>query len=387
MDVQSFTLPFERVSELAPPPAYADLRRGSPVFRTTTAAGTPAWVVIGAAEAQRVLSDRRFAITREDEAVNTESLMCDGEHHARLRRIIGRGLGQRETANLRPAVDALAGELVAAMRRAGPPADLVSMLCRPLTLAVITTLLGVPVDDRERFYRWADLMSVVVVDGAEDVVRELGELFGFLTELVETKRAVPGDDLLSALITVHDADDGRFNDRELVQAAAAVLAGGQVTTVNSLAIGVVKLLELGGGLGRLGDEQLIDQAVEEILRHQAGISGEAFPRWARADVELAGQVIAAGDMVIVRLEGANRDPRAFPDPDRFDPARTPRSHLRFGHGPHRCLGASVARMTLAAGLRALAGQVPGLALTLPAAEIPWTAGPLDRGPAEVIVTW
>jgi cytochrome P450 len=387
MDVQSFTLPFERVSELAPPPAYADLRRASPVFRTTTAAGTPAWVVIGAAEAQRVLSDRRFAITREEDEVNTESLMCDGEHHARLRRIIGRGLGQREIGNLRPVVEKLADDLVAAMRRAGPPADLVSVLSRPLTLAVITTLLGVPVDDRQRFYRWADLMSVVIADDAEEVVQELGELFRFLSELVETKRAVPGDDLLSALIAVHDADDGTFNDRELVQAAAAVLAGGQVTTVNSLSVGVVKLLELDGGLGRLGDEHLIDQAVEEILRHQAGISGEAFPRWARADVELAGHPIAAGDMVIVRLEGANRDPRAFPDPDRFDPARTPRPHLRFGHGPHRCLGASVARMTLAAGLRALAGQVPDLALTLPAAEIPWTAGLLDRGPAEVVVAW
>jgi cytochrome P450 len=197
----------------------------------------------------------------------------------------------------------------------------------------------------------------------------------------------PQEDLLSALVAVRDAQDGRLNDAELLKSAAGLLTGGQVATVNTITTSVMKLLQYMGGLGDLTDERKLELVVEELLRHQAGISGETFPRYARAEVELAGHTIAKGDMVIVRLEGANRDPAVFTDPNRFDPTRTPNPHLRFGYGPHRCVGAAVARMTIAAALRALATQLPTLAMTVPMDEVPWTGLPLDNGPAELIVTW
>ncbi|CAM3874471.1 cytochrome P450 [Kibdelosporangium persicum] len=387
MDTQSFTLPFDRRSPFEPPAAYADLRKVSPVVRTVTGAGTYAWVVLGAKEAQRVLSDKRFAITREGDEVDTESLLCDGEHHARLRRVISRGFSPRTLGDLRPVVDRMASDFVTDMRAAGSPADLVAKLSRPLTLAVITEMLGVPVDDRERFYKWAETVSAVIADDMQGWAGAWGELVEFLGTLIEAKRATPGPDLLSAMIAVRDSDDGRLNDRELMLAAASLLSGGQLTTVNSLTIGVIKMLEFGGGLGVLHDDRSIEIAVEEMLRHQAGISGEAFPRWAREDVELGGHAIAAGDMVIVRLEAANRDPAVFTDPDRFDPRRTPNQHVKFGYGPHRCIGAAVARMELVAAVRALADQLPGLKLATPLDRIRWTDHPLDSGPAEVIVTW
>ncbi|WP_433871574.1 cytochrome P450 [Saccharopolyspora sp. CA-218241] len=384
MDTQSFALPFQRPSPFAPPPEYAALRRDSPVVRTTTGAGTPAWLVLGAAEAQRVLADRRFAITREGVEVDTESLLCDGEPHARLRGALSRGLSPRTLDRLRPRVDGLAHGLVADLRAGGAPGDLVAGLSRPLTRAVIAEVLGVPADARSRFDAWAESVSVAIVDDLDGGVEVWLELIDHLGGLIADKRADPGADLLSELVAIRD--DGRLNDRELVLAAAALLSGGYLTTINSLSIGLVKLLAH-GGLGGLGDEAAAERAVEEVLRHQAGLSGEAIPRWARADVELAGLRIAAGDMVLVRLEAANRDPAVFDEPDRFDPTRRPRPHVRFGYGPHRCIGAAVARMELVAAVRALADQLPGLALSTPPEELPWTDHPIDTGPERVPATW
>ncbi|MGH3564917.1 MAG: cytochrome P450 [Pseudonocardia sp.] len=386
MDILSFTVPFDRPTPYDPPTAYAAaLRRGTPVIRTTTAAGTQAWVVIGADAVQQVLSDRRFGINQPGTPVDGESLRCDGEEHARLRRVISRGLRARTLESLRSRFDGMAAEFVSEIRRAGPPAELVTGLSRPLTLAMITELLGVPVSDRAKFHRWAEATSMSAAD-AESYAETWVELFGFLGDLIAAKRVEPEPDLLSDLIAVCDTGDGQLNDRELVLAAVSLLAGGQLTTANALSIGVIKLLRA-GGLGSLRDGQAVAVAVEEVLRHQVGISGEALPRWALADVDLGGRCVSKGDMVIVRLEAANRDPARFDDPDRFDPRRIPNPHLKFGHGPHRCIGAALARMVLVAAVTALADQLPDLALTCSPDEIPWTDHPLDSGPAALPVAW
>jgi cytochrome P450 len=387
MELENFELPFDRRSPLEPPAAYTQLREVSPVIRTITGGGTPAWLVIGTKEAQSVLSDRRFTITREGDPPDVESLLNDGENHARLRRVMAQGFSARTLNNLKPRVDRIADELVSEMRAAGPPSNLMETLARPMVLAVITQMLGVPVEDRERFYKWAVTVSVVILDEQEGLAQGWGELLEFLGGLIQSKREQPQDDLLSSLVAVRDSDDGRLNDAELLKTAAGLLTGGQLTTVNSITIGVMKLLELGGGLAGLTEEHKLELAVEEMFRHQAGISGETFPRYARADVELAGHQIAEGDMVIVRLEAVNRDPGLFSDPDRFDTSRSPNPHMRFGYGPHRCIGAAVARMTVMASIRALATQLPGLAMTVPLDKVPWTGLPLDNGPSELIVTW
>ena len=385
MDIQSFTLLFDRPSPFEPPPDYARLRADGPVLRTITASGVPAWVVIGADTAQQVLSDRRFAITEPGAPVDAESLLSDGPEHARLRRVIAKGLDSRTVAALRARFETAAAGFVADLRRAGPPAELVSGLARPLILDMITELLGVPVDDRAKFYGWAEAASMSPVD-AESYAETWMELMGFLSGLIEARRATPGTDLLSGLVAAQTSTEDGLNDRELLLAAVSLLSGGQLTTVNALSIGLIKLLDA-GRLAGLDDRAATSVAVEEMLRHQAGISGEAFPRWALQDVEVGGATIAAGDMVIVRFEAANRDPERFPDPDRFDPARPPRPNLRFGHGPHRCIGAAMARAVLVAAVGALATQLPGLRLVGRPQDIPWTDNPLDGGPAELPVTW
>ncbi|MET0136411.1 MAG: cytochrome P450 [Kibdelosporangium sp.] len=380
MDLHSFVLPYERPSPYDPPPAFADLCKKGPLVRTVDGAGRPVWLVLGAELAQQVLTDVRFGIVEPGEYADTDSVLCDGAAHSRLRGLISRGFGARAIDRLRPRIRELADAHVADLATAGPPADLVALVALPLARAVIADLLSVDVADRDRFAAWAQAISTVVA--AQDGTAADGwtDLLAFLGELVAARRAAPGPDLLSALAAAG------LTDRQLVLAGAALLAGGQLTSANALSIGVIKLLTT-GGLRGLTDEPAASAAVEEILRHQAGVSGEPYPRWALSDMDIAGHRITMGDMVIVRLEAANRDPVRFAAPDRFDRTRDPNRHLRFGYGPHHCVGAAIARTQLVAAITALATRLPGLALACAPEDVQWTGAPLDDGPAALPVTW
>jgi cytochrome P450 len=380
VDLDSLSLPYERPSPYDPPPAFADLRKEGPLVRTVDGVGRPVWLVLGADLAQRVLTDARFGIVGPGEYADTDSLLCDGDAHGRLRGPISRGFGARAIERLRPRVRELADTHVADLAAAGPPADLVALVALPLARAVIADLLGVDIADRDRFTSWARAISTVVAEQDATAIDGWTDLLAFLGELVAARRAAPRSDLLSALA----AED--LTERQLVLAGAALLAGGQLTSANALSIGVVKLLTT-GGLRGLADETAAEAAAEEILRHQAGVSGEPYPRWALSDVDLAGHRIDAGDMVIVRLEAANRDPARFADPDRFDRTRDPNRHLRFGYGPHRCVGAAIARTQLVAAIMALASRLPGLGLACAPEDVRWTGAPFDDGPATLPVTW
>lgn len=380
MDLDSLSLPYERPSPYDPPPAFADLRKDGPLVRTVDGAGRPVWLVLGADLAQQVLTDARFGVVGPGEHAETDSLLCDGAAHSRLRGPISRGFGARAVDRLRPRIRELADEHVADLAAAGPPADLVALVALPLARAVIAEVLGVDIVDRDRFAAWAQAISTVVAEQDSTAIEGWTDLLAFLGELVAARRAEPRADLLSGL-----AEDG-LTDRELVFAGAALLAGGQLTSANALSIGMVKLLT-SGGLRGLADERAADVAAGEILRHQAGVSGEPYPRWALSDVDLAGQRVETGDMVIVRLEAANRDPDRFADPDRFDRTRHPNRHLRFGYGPHRCVGAAVARTQLVAAITALAARLPDLALARAPEDVRWTGAPFDDGPADLPVTW
>ncbi|HYQ64483.1 cytochrome P450 [Actinophytocola sp.] len=380
MDLDSLSLPYERPSPYDPPPAFAELRKEGPLVRTADGAGRPVWLVLDADLAQRVLADARFGIVGPGDHADTDSLLCDGAAHTRLRGPISRGFGVRAIERLRPRVRDLADTHVSDLAAAGPPADLVAVVALPLARAVIADVLGVDIADRDRFNSWAQAISTVVAEQDGAAIAGWTDLLAFLGDLVAARRAEPRDDLLSAL-----AEEG-LGERELVLAGAALLAGGQLTSANALSIGMVKLLTT-GGLGGLAHEPAAGAAAEEILRHQAGVSGEPYPRWALSDVDLAGRRVATGDVVIVRLEAANRDPTRFADPDRFDRTRDPNRHLRFGYGPHRCVGAAVARTQLVAAITALATRLPGLALACAPEDVRWTRAPFDDGPAALPVTW
>lgn len=389
MIAEQIVLPPDRPDAFHPPPAYARL---GPIVRARTTEGMPAWLVTGRELTLTVLADQRFGISPPGMA-GIGSLFTDGDAHTRLRRLLARTFTARAINGLRPRVAKLADGFVADLVAAGSGTDLLPLLARPLPLAVIGDLLGIADADRQRFRTWADaslglLTPDLINPGNQEPGAEAawGELSAFIGGLIAAKRAEPADDLLSALIAVRDAEDGRIDDEELLTTMIALLGAGYLTAANALAIGLVHLLPT-GQLPALTDESAAARAVEEMLRMQTGRAGEAMPRWATVDLELGGQSIGAGDLVLVKLEAANHDPAEFPEPERFEPAREPNRHLSFGHGAHHCLGARLARIELTEQVRALAEQLPGLRLGCAPEEIVWAGNPLDDGPIAVLVTW
>ncbi|WP_232664914.1 cytochrome P450 [Pseudonocardia sp. TRM90224] len=389
------TLPLDLPEPLQPPPAYAELRAEAPVAAVTTADGRPAWLVTSYDAVAAVLGDPRFGVAAPGTGgEGGATLLQDGEPHSRLRRLVGKAFTPRRVEALRPRVEELAAELAAGVEDTGPPADLVADFAAPLSIGVIAELLGVVPTDRERFRALADAASRAdfVAGAAEAGVQQAWAEFGaYVAGLVAAKRGSLGDDLLSALITVRDTDDGRLDDAELTTLALTVLASGYLTATNAIAVGAT-LLVTEGRFAKVGiappDE--LAATVEEVARMQIGLIGEVFPRWAHADVELAGVRIRAGDLVLARLGAAARDPEHFADPDRFDPGRFQREvdrQLAFGRGPHHCLGAALARLELGVALAALSRQLPDLRLVGSVHDIEWVRAHADTGPVAVHVTW
>lgn len=387
-------LPFDRPDPLRPPPAYAELREREPVAKVTNTDGRPAWLVTSHAAATAVLSDPRFGVTRPGEvAAEGGTLLQDGEPHARLRRLVGKAFTPRRVEALRPRIGELAGETVRALADAGPPADLVAGLAAPLSIAVISELLGVALDERERFRALADAASsadfLAFEEFEERQAQEAQQAWGafaaYVADLVAAKRKDLGDDLLSDLIAVRDSDDGRLDDYELTTLTLTILASGYLTATNAISTGALLLLEE-GRLATLADPAAVEPAVDEVVRLQISVIGEVFPRWAHADVSLEGSDIRTGDLVLVRLGAANRDPARFAEPDAYRPGRDA-AHLAFGRGPHHCLGAALARVEIGAALHALARQLPGLRLHGTVGDIAWSRSHADSGPVSVPVTW
>ncbi|GAA1322010.1 cytochrome P450 [Pseudonocardia xinjiangensis] len=392
-------LPLDRPDLLRPPPAYAVLRESEPVTRVTTPDGTPAWLVTSYDAAVTVLSDPRFGVAPPGGAhPGNHTLFQDGAPHTRLRRLVSAAFTPRRVEAMRPRIEALADRYVGAMAAAGPPADLVDAVAAPLSISTIGELVGIPVSEHAQLRQWAD--AVLTVDMAAASAGELDTagieqawtaLTDYAAALVAARRADRGDDLISALVGVHEdgarpGHDELLSEDELVAMVTTLVSAGYLSACNGMSVATIHLVT-GGQLPVLAAHpDRLDAVVEEVLRQQSGVTGEALPRWAHQDVELAGVSVAAGDMVLARLEAANRDPARFPDPDRFVPDR-PNPHIAFGRGPHHCLGAALARVEIRAALRALAAQLPGLRLHGPVEEIPWIHGFVDSGPAALPVTW
>ncbi|MFI0420013.1 cytochrome P450 [Spongiactinospora sp. 9N601] len=390
-------LPFGRPDPLLPPPDYARLRADAPVTRVLAPDGRAAWLVTSYDAVGTVLADDRFGLAPPGVAdTGGDTLFQDGPAHLRLRRLVSKAFSPRALAGLRPRAEEVATERVAALAAAGPPADLAADLAAPLSITMIGEVLGIAIGERDRFQGLADAAASVdfLFAGEDDdaqqamaaAARAWEALGGYAAELIAAKRERPGDDLLSSLIAVRDGDDGRLSDSELIAMVTTLVGAGYMSARNAITTGVLRLLCDGDRpLTAVAAAGRVDDTVEELLRLQSGRTGEPFPRYAHADVDLAGVTIGAGDLVLVRLEAANRDPARFAAPDRFEPGRG--SSLAFGHGPHYCLGAPLARVEFAAALTALAEGLPGLRLAVPPERIEWAGNATDTGPARLPVIW
>ncbi|GAB1819584.1 cytochrome P450 [Herbidospora sp. RD11066] len=279
--------------------------------------------------------------------------------HTRLRRMLTPEFTMHRLRRLEPRITAIVNEQLDLIQKEGAPADLVPSFALPIPSLVVCELLGVPYEDRADFLRFStDRFDFSA--GPEASLQAINDAMAYLTELVARERRAPGDGLLGALLREHGDD---VTDRELASLADGLLTGGHDTTTSMLALGTLWLLENPEFLAlvRDGDDH-IDQVVEELLRYMTVVQ-VAFPRFAREDLELAGQPIAKGEMVLCSLSAANRDAILGEDMDTADPNRRElKSHLAFGHGIHRCIGAPLARMEMRIAYPALLRRFPGLRL-------------------------
>ncbi|MFI1917446.1 cytochrome P450 [Nocardia sp. NPDC020380] len=312
-------------------------------------------------------------------------LFRDPPDHTRLRRLVSKAFTPSVIRRLGPRITAIVD---AALDRAAARGgfDLVADLAYPLPVTVICELLGVPLSDEPRLRAWSSLLarSLDPVSSsapefrpdAEELVRANNELYDYFDELTSTRRAAPGDDLLSGLIAAEDSGD-LLTHNELIATCGLLLMAGHETTVNLIANGGLALLRHPEHLETLRTEPHFGaQVVEETLRYDPPV--QLIPRIVYQDIRIGELELRPGDLAIMLLAAAHRDPSVFPQPARFDPYRE-NKHLAFGLGPHFCLGASLARLEADIALTRFAQRVIGPRLTCDPPE--YRAHVNLRGPA------
>ena len=321
--------------------------------------------------------DQSFAALAR--AVSGMMLIKDPPDHTRLRALVSKAFTPRVVEGLRPRVEAIVDELLDAAAAAGGM-DAIREFAAPLPVIVIAELLGIPAADREKFKRWSDQM-VPFIDGTlreaglMEAARGAQALEAYFREFIQARRKDPRDDLMSGLIAAHERDDA-LSEIELVATAILLLGAGHETTTNLIGNGLLALLRDAPERARLRREPgLAKSAVEELVRFDSPV--QLTSRIPMRDVTLRGHPIAAGIEVNLVLGAANRDPLAFPEADRLDLARVDNRHVAFGHGPHFCLGAPLARLEAQVAFSRLVERFP--ALSSASEEVSWRPGLVLRG--------
>lgn len=385
-----------------PYPAYAQLRAAG---RAHHFPRTDQWLIPHHADVSALLRDRRLGRTYlhrftheefgrsappEEHApfhVLNDNGMLDLEapDHTRIRRLVSKAFTPRTVEVLTPTVQRMADELVEELIADGG-GDLIASVAEPLPVAVIAEMLGVPEVDRPLLRPWsAAICGMYELNPSEEAARRAVdaslEFSAYLRQLIATRRADPGDDLVSALIEAHDEGD-RLSEQEMISTCVLLLNAGHEATVNSTGNGWWTLFRHPEQLAalRARPQELLPTAIEELLRFDTPL--QMFERWVLDDIEVAGTVIPRGSEVALLFGSANRDPARFDRPDVLDLSRADNPHLSFGAGIHYCLGAPLARIELAASFGALLRRAPGLRLVR---EPEWNPGYVIRGLRELLV--
>ena len=365
--------------------AHARLRARHPVAPVIMPGGMPAWLVTGYPQARAALADPRLLKLPKGWRPEPDSLLAalelhmlssDPPDHERLRKLVNKAFTPRRVEQLRPRIAAITEELLDDMS-AQPEVDLLASFAFPLPITVICELLGVPVADRDQFRAWsATIVSSTV--SPEVFQADATAMIGYFRALLAARRREPADDMLSALITARDNTD-RLSENELLSMAFLLMVAGHETTVNLIASGMLALLLHPGELTRLrADRSLLGAAVEELLRYVNPVNNATL-RFAGEPVELGGMPIGPGEVVLVSLAGADRDPARYPHPDRLDLGRESGGHVAFGHGIHYCLGAPLARLEAEIAFGGLLGRYPDMMLAVSPDELRWRPSTLIHG--------
>jgi|SRR5579884_2397936 len=334
-----------------PYPVYEQMRRASPLILEPR---TGMWMVFDYEGVKRALSDQESFSSDLAAAHGHPTpkwmIFMDPPRHTKLRGLIMRAFTPRMVSNLEPQIRELVRSL---LDRAmdGREMDLAADFAVPLPIQVIAGMIGIPAADWERFLRWSDAtlkLSLTMIDNEEAARATQGyfaatmEMSEWLPQIVEQRRSAPAGDLLSALIQA-EVDGQRLTHDELLGFVQLLIVAGNETTVNLINNAALCFMEHPEALARVrAAPDLLPSAIEEVLRYRAPL--QWMYRGTRREVEMHGQTIPARSMVLAVIGSANRDPRQFADPARFDITRDPNPHIAFGHGIHFCIGAPLARL-------------------------------------------
>jgi cytochrome P450 len=349
-----------------PYPAYDRLRQATPVFHDPQ---SDLWMIFDYDGVKRALYDHDTFSSRAAPPGGGALdwlLFFDPPRHTKLRALISRAFTPASVAALEPRIRELSREFLDETIERGEM-DLAADFAVPLPMRVIAEMLGIPAMDRPRFGRWNDVVlgMIYTVTGGEEAARAVGEFAAataemndYLMSLLDQRRAAPRDDLLTRL-AVAEVEGERLTGKEILSFFQLLLVAGSETTTNLIGNAILCLLEHPGQLARLQSAPgLLPSAIEEVLRYRSPL--QAAFRQTRREVEVHGTMIPAGKLVLAMIGSANRDARQFPDAERFDVGRDPNPHLAFGHGPHFCLGAPLARLEARVALLDLLGRLRGL---------------------------
>jgi cytochrome P450 len=365
------------------------LRAMRSAVRVTLPGGVPAWSINSYAAVKHLLANPKVTKSARNHwqaFINGEippdwemiswiamdnMVTAYGKDHVRLRRLVGKAFTARRTELLRPRVVELTNELLDGVATASPDevVDLRAAFAYPLPARLVADLIGMSEPARAAAAKVYDLMVDTTIS-PEQAQQVLTGWRGAMEELIAEKRANPGEDITSDLIATRDADGSRLSEQELTDTIFAILGAGSETTINFFDNAITALLSHPEQLELVRSGQVSwNDVIDEVLRVQSPLAHLPL-RYAVEDIPLDDVTIPQGEAILINYSAVGRDPAMHGhSAGDFDVTRENKDHLSFGHGPHYCLGAGIARMVATVGLSTLFDRFPRLSLAVPAEEL------------------
>lgn len=377
-----------------PYPFYNQLREYGPMYWDDYLKG---WVCTGYEEVHNALrssqvSNHRVVTVEELETLGLADLaplyfplldqliFIDPPKHTRLRALVSKSFMPRRVEQMQEYLQGLVDRMLAEVAGTGSM-DVISQIAYPLPLTVISEMLGVPVEDRTQLKKWSDDYASMlgsfqyIPDNPEEVLTSLKDMTDYFLAIIRDYRSHPKDNLLSELIAAQDQGNQLDTD-EMIANSILLLTAAHETTTNLIGNGLLSLLRYPDQLELLRQNPLlIDSAVEEMLRFES--PAQYISRKAGEDLIIEGVEVKKGQPLLLLLGAANRDPKRFAHPDRFDIQREDNKHVAFGHGAHFCFGAPLARFEARIALMTMLEQLPNLQLET--REVIWRENKNLRG--------
>jgi cytochrome P450 len=382
-----------------PYPAWDKLRAINPVLHVPGVFGPlPAWLITGYSAARETLAHpgiskdvRRFQHIFDDAgmpdtlsaAVTGTMVATDPPDHTRLRRLAAKAFTQNAIEQLRPRAEQITSDLLDTMAPLGAT-DLIAAFASPLPVTIIGEPLGVPEADRTQLRTWS--AASFNEEDPDSRRKATYDLAAYMTGLIITKQARPGDDLITRLIAARDSGD-QLTDTELLSLVILLLIAGHETTTTLIGNAVHALLTNPAQLDFLREHpDQVPGAINELIRYDGPVA-IATIRFTAEPITINGVDIPANEIILVSPAGANHDSAKYSDPDRLDLRRDASGHIGFGHGIHYCLGSQLAYMETEIALCQLLQRLPDLRLATEETELRWRHTRLIRGLETLPIRW